>query len=271
MFIFTKNAKKIIIQLIALFLLPQNSPQPSLHRKMFLPSIRDSLSKKDTSICGVPTLVALYLVFFLDQWFKSVNATTVRFVKAVVRTNPDGTDNIIAVGDRVERTDFVGFTAGAVQALGDSLPNITLEDILASDELLSAFLFSITKNVGPLKKFAAWFNSLTDDNKAKLTGCPDAIKAACAHVAWLQATCEHFISEANFDPVVKTCSVEHNGDIPLFDELLSGMPSTYLQNYIGLYECNDEFATEMKPLLKLDLNRFATFTEYLLANPTVSF
>jgi len=237
---------------------------------MDLPAIRASLRKEDTRICGVPTLAAL-LVFFLDQWFKSVSATTIRFVKAVVRTNPDGTDNITAVGDRVMREGFLCFTAGAVQALGDSLPNITLDDILASDELLSAFLFSITKNVGPLKKFAAWFNSLTDDNKAKLTGCPDAIKAACAHVAWLQATCEHFISEANFDPVVKICSVEHHGDIPSFDELLSGAPSAYLQNYIRLYECKDEFATVVEPLLKLDLNRCATFTEYLLANPTVSF
>jgi len=256
------------------------------HRKMDFATIRTSLRKEGTRVCGVPTLVALNLVFFLDQWFKSVGPLTLRFVSAVVKSTPDGTDNIIAVGDREMHAGFVSFTASVVQELGDNLPNITLDDILASDELLSAFLFSITKNVGPLKKFAAWFNSLSDDLKAKLVHAPNAIKAACAHVAWLLATCEYFLSDANFDPVVKICSVEYHCDIPSFNELLSGEPSAYLKNYIQLYEADNKLAiaeakfdaetaaelvAKVVPLLELDLNKFASFSSFLLTNPAVSF
>ena len=288
--IFTKN-EYININLLILHYPSSSTPNYNPYPlTMDFDTIRAALRKENTRICGVPTLVALNLVFFLDQWFKSVSATAIRFVSAVVKTNSDGTDNIIAAGDRVMREGYVSFTAGVVKDLGDRLMTITLEDILASDKLLSAFLFSITKNVKPLKIFAAWFNSLSDEDKAKLTVSTNAVKAALAHVAWLHATCEHFLSDAVFDPVVQLCSVEYHGDIPSFDELLSGEPSAYLKNYIRLYESSDKLAfvsdkmadkidadeaikmaDDVKALLAVDLNKFATFTDFLLANPEVSF
>lgn len=233
-------------------------------------AIRDALRKPTTRICGVPALVALNLVFFMDQWFKSVAGTTRRFVSSAIKTDPrNGTDNIVVAKSREMRDGFVSFTAGVVQALGDRVTSLTLDDILASEELLSAFLFSVSGNVGPLKVFAAWFNSLSDEDKAKLTGSANAVKAACAHVAWLKDTCQYFLSDANFDPVVKLCSVEYHGDIPSFDELISGEPAAYLKNYIKLYESGEKTA-DVAALLAVDLNKFTVFTQFLLENPEVS-
>lgn len=232
-------------------------------------AINEALRKETTRIAGVPTLVAL-LVFFLDHWFRSVSARTTRYVSAIVKTNPDGTNNIIVAKDTKKRDGFVSFTAGVVQAFGDRLSPITLDDILASEELLCAFLFSVSGNVGPLKIFAAWFKSLSEDDKVKLTGNTDAVKAAYAHVAWLRATCEYFLSDANSDLIVKLCSVEYHDDIPSFDELLSGEPGDYLKNYIMFFETDNKSA-EVDALMKVELDKFTVFTEFLLANPEVSF
>jgi hypothetical protein len=233
--------------------------------------IRASLRKPTTCICGVPVLVAMHLVFFLDTWFRSVQAKTTRYVAADVKNNPDsGTDNIIVANSHEVRERYSAFTAGVVQTLGDRLSAITLDDILASEELLCAFLFSVSGNVRPLKFFADWFKSLSDDDKDKLASAPDAVKAACTHVAWLQATCKHFISDAGYDPIVKLCSVKYHGDIPEFDELLSGEPADYLLNYIRLFE-TDNKSDNVDALMKVDLNKFALFTEFLIVNPEFSF
>ena len=215
----------------------------------------------DVTICGLPLPAAL-AVFNSDGWFATIPATTYRGVNwAIYGTNFE------VNWCRQPDEDYNPIDVGAVHALG-SPRNVTIDQLLESQGLFNAMLFSVVRNKEVMMHFARWYTKLNRAQKNIVRLAPRAIKAVRAHIAWLQASCDKCdLNQASWDLVTKTVGLEHTfpeqSDVDAF--VMTDTQPAYVSRYLALWEPEHhaEHPAELFRDMSTDANRFEVFTAFL--------